>query len=144
MSLGTVVQLYNMGLFSWLTRSRKYPNMLTTLVIILTAGGFGCTATVIAGQSLSYLSDGSLSEPVGMLIIVLISLVVSFFGYRILHIYERWAWIPVLVAIIFTVGCAGSDLKQPPQTTPTPPRQYLGVVAMASGSQLTWAMLVGD
>lgn len=118
--------------------------MLSTLVIVLIAGGFGCTATIIAGQSLSYMSDGNLSQPLGMLIIVLISLVVSFFGYRILHLYERWAWIPVLVAIIFTIGCAGSDLAQPAQETPSTPRHYLGVIALAGGSQITWAMLVGD
>lgn len=90
------------------------------------------------------MSDGNLSQPLGMLIIVLISLVVSFFGYHILHLYERWAWIPVLVAIIFTIGCAGSDLAQPAQETPATARRYLGVIALAGGSQITWAMLVGD
>ncbi|KAJ9145430.1 Purine-cytosine permease fcy22 [Pleurostoma richardsiae] len=122
----------------------KYGNILTVIVVIMTVGGFSCTATSVAGNCLAYLSDGKLSSEVGMMIIVLVSLVVAFFGYRILHLYERWAWIPILIAIVFTIGCAGENLAQPPLETPTTKQEYMGMIALIAGSQITWAMVAGD
>ncbi|KAH8890564.1 hypothetical protein GQ53DRAFT_169772 [Thozetella sp. PMI_491] len=122
----------------------KYGNILTVLIVIMTVGGFSCTATSVAGNSLSYLSDGRLSSEVGMMIIMLVSLLVAFFGYRILHLYERWAWIPVLIAIVFTIGCAGENLVQAPLAEPTPKQEYMAMIALIAGSQITWVMVAGD
>ena len=38
---------------------------------------------------------------VGILVIAILTTVVSIYGYRYVHRYERWAWIPM--AIIFAI-----------------------------------------
>ena len=43
-------------------------------------------------------------------IIGVITLVVTFFGYRIVHLYEKYSWIPVLVIFIVYAGLIGSSV----------------------------------
>ncbi|HET8841277.1 MAG TPA: cytosine permease [Ktedonobacteraceae bacterium] len=69
------------------------------LVVALACGNAvpaACTASVL-GISMS----GSVLEGLGILLIALLTTLVSIYGYRYVHYYERFAWIPM--AIIFVV-----------------------------------------
>jgi purine-cytosine permease-like protein len=44
---------------------------------------------------------------VGIIIIAVVTWVVVLFGMRLFHIYERWAWIPQIIAVFVLVGSAG-------------------------------------
>jgi purine-cytosine permease-like protein len=47
------------------------------------------------------LTNGAIPEWLGILVIAILTTVVSIYGYRYVHRYERWAWIPM--AIIFAI-----------------------------------------
>ncbi|KAI0863489.1 permease for cytosine/purines, uracil, thiamine, allantoin-domain-containing protein [Xylaria cubensis] len=90
----------------------RYIVSVPVILNLATLTGFCVITCVIGGQCLSAVSDGSVTPVVGIVIIGVLSLFVSFWGYNVLHIYERFAWIPALIAIIITTGSGGSHLHQ--------------------------------
>ena len=68
---------------------------------VLACIGWSTVNVIVGGQIVSALSNGAVPSWVGILIIALLTTVVSLFGYRYVHRYERVAWIPM--AIIFVI-----------------------------------------
>lgn len=52
---------------------------------------FGPPIAIVAGQVLAAVNPGSISLNVGIIIIAIISMIISFCGYRVLHACERYA-----------------------------------------------------
>jgi purine-cytosine permease-like protein len=71
---------------------------------IITALGWGAVNSITGAQTLSVVSNDSLSLAVGIVIMALMSMVVSFVGYKWIHIYERYSWIPVFIAYCIVAG----------------------------------------
>jgi NCS1 nucleoside transporter family len=63
--------------------------------------GWSAVNVIVGGQLVENLSGGAVPRWVGILIIAVLTTVVSIYGYRYVHRYERYAWIPM--AIIFAV-----------------------------------------
>lgn len=81
---------------------------------------------------------------VGIMITAVASLVVSFMGYKVLHLYEKWSWIPTLAAIIIAVGFGGNNLSLQAET-PTPTvRNILTFGSIVVSFTISWAPLVSD
>jgi len=53
--------------------------------------GFCAVNSIVGGQVLQAVNPGELSTTVGIVIIAVVSMIISFFGYRVLHACERWA-----------------------------------------------------
>lgn len=124
---------------------RQYLVLVPILLNLATLTGFCVIDSVIGGQTLSAVSGGSLSVNVGIVIIGIVSLLISFCGYRVLHIYERYAWIPAVIAIIITAGTGGKDLSK--QVVPEEPATAAAVLSFASlvaGFVLPWAAIAAD
>ncbi|KIW19652.1 hypothetical protein PV08_00226 [Exophiala spinifera] len=122
----------------------KYCNMLTTLVVTLTVGGFGVTGSINGGQCLASVQPGTLSVGGAISIIMVISMLIGFMGYRVLHLFTRWAWIPSLFAIIVLIGAAGDQLSHQAPSRAHKAQEYMGIVAFAAGNMVTWSNVVGD
>src|SRR5260370_26876956 len=63
--------------------------------------GWSVVNVIIGGQLIHALSGGSVPNWAGILILAVLTTLVSIFGYRYVHRYERWAWIPM--AILFAI-----------------------------------------
>jgi NCS1 nucleoside transporter family len=63
--------------------------------------GWSTVNVIIGGQLVNSLFNGAVPVWLGVLVIAILTTVVSIFGYRYVHRYERWAWIPM--AIIFFI-----------------------------------------
>ncbi|KAI0881326.1 permease for cytosine/purines, uracil, thiamine, allantoin-domain-containing protein [Annulohypoxylon maeteangense] len=123
----------------------KYCNILTSIIVTLTVGGFGVTGSINGAQCLSAVRPGTLPVEGAIAIIMVLSLAIGFAGYCFLHLFTRWAWIPTLIAIIILVGAAGDQLwQQTPLPRPTSAQRYLGMVAFAAGNMVTWSNVAGD
>ncbi len=124
----------------------KYINILTTIVVTLTVGGFAVTGSVNGAECLAVVREDTLSVDGAIAIIMVCAMVISCMGYRVLHAFTRWAWIPSLFAIIVFIGAAGDQLwQQTPQATTTHSSQgYLGIIALLAGNMITWANVASD
>src|SRR2546426_8819222 len=68
--------------------------------------GWSAVNVIIGGQLIAALTGGAVPRWLGILIIAILTTLVSIYGYRYVHRYERWAWIPmaVIFAIMFVVA----------------------------------------
>lgn len=84
-----------------------WPAKIVVVLNIIVLLGYGMIDCVVAGQILSAVANGSMSIVVGIIIVAVIAWVITTFGYRIFHYYERWAWLPQLVVLCTLAGVAG-------------------------------------
>ena len=61
---------------------------------------------IVGGQLAVSLSNGAIPLWAGVIVIAILTTLVSIYGYRYVHRYERWAWIPMaaMFLIMFIVG----------------------------------------
>lgn len=99
---GNRTMVFTRYIFGW------YPSKLIVVLSLIILLGYSLLDVIIAGQMLSAVSpNGSLSIVVGIVITAIIAWAITTFGYRIFHYYERFAWLPQLVAVMLLFGCAG-------------------------------------
>lgn len=63
--------------------------------------GWSAVNVIVGGQLVSALSKGAVPAWVGIVVIAVLTTVISIYGYKYVHRYERFAWIPM--AIIFAL-----------------------------------------
>lgn len=81
--------------------------VVLNLIILL---GYSLIDLVVAGQILSAVStDGSLPVVVGIIIVALICWAITTFGISIFHAYERYAFIPQVIAVSILYGVSASE-----------------------------------
>ncbi|GFP59855.1 hypothetical protein ACSS6W_005058 [Trichoderma asperelloides] len=123
----------------------RYIVSLPVLLNLASMTGFTVIICITGGQCISAISNGHVSIDVGIVIIAVLSLLVSFCGFRILHIYETYAFIPAIISVVIATGCAGSGLKK--QSTPAEPATAADVLnfgMIVASYQIPWAALASD
>ncbi len=63
--------------------------------------GWSAVNVIVGGQLIVALSHGGIPLWAGILLIAILTTIVSIYGYRYVHGYERYAWIPM--AVIFVI-----------------------------------------
>jgi NCS1 nucleoside transporter family len=123
----------------------KYCVSILVLLNLATLTGFCVVDSIIGGQALSAVKNGeTISSTVGIVIISLLALIIAFCGFRVLHHYERWAWIPALIALIIATGCGGKSLSQQVQVPAATAPQILSFGGLVASFMLPWAALASD
>ncbi|MBO0792397.1 MAG: cytosine permease, partial [Ktedonobacteraceae bacterium] len=81
--------------------------------------GWSAVNVIIGGQLVEQLSSHTLPAWVGVLIIAVLTTTVSIYGYRYVHFYERFAWIPmaVIFLIIFAISVPNAHIVATPDLT---------------------------
>ncbi|GLB39204.1 putative purine-cytosine permease (2.A.39) family protein [Lyophyllum shimeji] len=115
------------------------PCILNLIVMI----GFCVLNSILGGQALASV-NGKLSWTVGIVIVDVISLLVSFCGYKLLNWYEKVAWIPVLVSFVVALGAGGKHLSSPPPAEPATAATILGFASTIAGFVVTYSPLSSD
>ena len=121
-----------------------YPVSIPVILNLATLTGFCIIEAVIGGQTLSAITGGSLTPTVGIVIIPILGMIVCFCGFRVLHFYERFAWIPALIAIIVATGCGGKHLKDQVDVPAAAAPTVLSFGALVAGFLMPWAALSSD
>ncbi|KAI1643189.1 permease for cytosine/purines, uracil, thiamine, allantoin-domain-containing protein [Daldinia loculata] len=122
----------------------RYLVSVPVILNLATLTGFCVVTCVIGGQCLSAVAGGSLTPAVGIVIMGVMALLISFCGYDVLHQYERFAWIPALVAIVITTGCGGTGLRQQAPAEPATPGGVLSFGMIIASYMIPYACLSSD
>ncbi|EXJ84727.1 NCS1 family nucleobase:cation symporter-1 [Capronia epimyces CBS 606.96] len=135
------------GLRQMLHARYTFGYYLVSIVVLLnlaTIGGFGVIDAVVGGSTLSAVSNGNVNDTVGIVIITILALLVSFAGYKALHQYERYAWLPALIAIIIATGCGGKHLSHQVETEPPAASLIISFGGVIAGYMIPWAAMASD
>jgi purine-cytosine permease-like protein len=61
---------------------------------------------VVVGQILSAVSDYKMTITVGIVIIAIISYVISVFGFKLIHTFEKFSWIYTFILMLVLIAQA--------------------------------------
>lgn len=76
---------------------------------------------VVVGQILSAVSNFKMSITVGIVIIAILSYIISIFGFRVVHTFEKYSWIYTLILFFVLIGQAA------PTVNPSLPAETSGL-----------------
>ncbi|KAL3706817.1 Purine-cytosine permease fcy21 [Talaromyces marneffei ATCC 18224] len=62
------------------------------------------SANSIVGAQLIVAVNPDVPGAVGIVIIAICTLVITFFGYKVVHAYEFWSWIPTFIIFLIVLG----------------------------------------
>ncbi|KAL2848420.1 permease for cytosine/purines, uracil, thiamine, allantoin-domain-containing protein [Aspergillus pseudoustus] len=120
---------------------------LVSIIVLLnlcTIAGFGVVSSVLGGSTLAAVSNGSIDDTAGIVVIGICGMVVSFGGYKFLHQYERYCWLFALVAIVIATGVGGSKLSHQTPTEPPTAATVLSFGGVIAGFLIPWAGMAAD
>ncbi|KAL4789137.1 permease for cytosine/purines, uracil, thiamine, allantoin-domain-containing protein [Aspergillus venezuelensis] len=120
---------------------------LVSIIVALnlcTIAGFGVVSSVLGGSTLAAVSNGSIDDTAGIVVIGICGMIVSFGGYRFLHQYERYCWLFALVAIVIATGVGGSNLSTQTPTEPPSATTVLSFGGVIAGFLIPWAGMAAD
>ncbi|EMD34672.1 hypothetical protein CERSUDRAFT_97258 [Gelatoporia subvermispora B] len=117
--------------------------MLPSALNVFSMQGFLILNCIIGGQVLASVSD-RLNDTLGIVIIGIMSLVVTFFGYRIIHWYESIAWIPNAIIFIAMLGIGGKHLQNAPAPGPVSAASIVTFATTTASSVISWCTMTPD
>lgn len=107
---------------------------------LCTIAGFGVINCVLGGSTLSAVSGGKVNATAGIVVIALLGMIISFGGIRFLHQYERYSWIPALIAIIVATGVGGKHLSNQAVTETPAAADIISFGGVIAGFLIPWAV----
>jgi purine-cytosine permease-like protein len=81
-----------------------YGASIMSIINVIAALGWAAVNSIAGAQTLRVVSDDSLPLAIGIIIVGILSMIVSFVGYKWIHTYERYSWIPVFIAYCILAG----------------------------------------
>ncbi|THV05199.1 cytosine-purine permease [Dendrothele bispora CBS 962.96] len=118
---------------------------LPSLLSVVSQGGWLIINSVIGGQVLAATSTSNrIDDTVGIVIIVLITFVITFFGYKVLHRFEMYIWIPNTVLFIAMLGVGGRNLSARPSLPEPAASALISYGTTIYAANLTWCTSAAD
>ncbi|KAJ1563093.1 hypothetical protein HK405_001730 [Cladochytrium tenue] len=119
---------------------------LLALLNVVTQMGFSVIAVLLAGQTLNSVAPG-LPVDAGIIIVSVLTLLICFFGYKYVHVVERYAWIVVLIIFVLLYAAGAPYFSVTESDPPSGTSYSAAVLSFASiiyGSAAGWAPVAAD
>jgi NCS1 nucleoside transporter family len=89
----------------------NYAMRIFAVINMIACVGWGAVNIMSSAQLLNIVNNGACPPWAGCLILVLCTILVTFFGYHAIHLYEKWSWVPnavVFITIIVRMAMSGN------------------------------------
>jgi NCS1 nucleoside transporter family len=87
--------------FSFGYATAQLPIVLNCIACV----GWSIVNSIVGAQTLRAVSTShQLPTAAGVVIIAILTIIVSFMGYRVVHLYEQYSWIPVIIIFFIYLG----------------------------------------
>src|SRR5207248_11193608 len=73
--------------------------------------GWSTVNVIEGGQLVDALSGGAIPRQVGILVITIVTTLVTIYGYRYVHRYQRYAWLPMAAIFFILLITAGPHIS---------------------------------
>ncbi|KAJ5880782.1 uncharacterized protein N7473_011835 [Penicillium subrubescens] len=124
-----------------------WPNKLVALLNAIQQMGWAAVSCITGGLALTAVSDGHVSLILGIVILAVVALVISFVGLKAILFYERWAWIIFFVIFMIIFGQTGKYADNAAPATATGANfagAVLSLIAIVYGSSASWCTMASD
>ena len=99
--------------------------IIMALFNVVAAIGWSAVNSIVGGQLLTAVSGGIIALPIAVLTIAIVTTIIGIYGYKCVHGYARYAWMPVAIVCGIMTVVVGPKVV----ILPTP---AFGVVEIAS------------
>lgn len=101
---------------------------------------------ITVSQILSAVSDYTLSLSVGAVLVGIISYVVSFFGFHVIHTFTKYSWVVSFILLCVLLGQAGPHITSASPTPDITPSNgtWLSFFAIMISATSGWCSVVAD
>ncbi|KAI2472521.1 purine-cytosine permease [Annulohypoxylon bovei var. microspora] len=124
-----------------------YGVKLIAIFNILACLGWSAVNVIVGAQFFNAV-NGSVPGWAGILVIAFATLAICTFGYKIVHVYEKWSWIPVLIIFMIVLGTFAHSGEfnnlLPLATGPTEAGSVLSFGASVYGFATGWTSYAAD
>lgn len=120
---------------------------LTAVFMLLSSISFVVINCVVAGEALSAVSDFRISIVVGCVLLVVVSYIPNFFGFRIVMAFETFAWIAGLIifAALYAQLVPEIDINTPPRVSGRElSAAWLSFFCIQFSNAAGWAVMASD
>ncbi|KUJ14915.1 uncharacterized protein LY89DRAFT_708514 [Mollisia scopiformis] len=124
-----------------------WPSKIIAILNVVEQIGWAAVGCITGGQALSAVSNYTVSVVLGIVIINIISIVLSFGGYTAIVKIENYFWIVFFVIFLIIYGEVGgkADLQSPAQVTGmTLSGNVLSCIAIFYGDGASYASIISD
>ena len=101
--------------------------------------GWSCVNAIVGGQLVGALSGGAIPPQVGILIITILTTIFSIYGYKYIHRYERYAWIPMAAIFLILLAVSGPKIA----FVPTPAFTIVEIASFVSFGGAVFGFAIG-
>ncbi|CED82758.1 Purine-cytosine permease [Phaffia rhodozyma] len=127
--------------YAWGWHGAKIVALLNCIACV----GWSAINTIAGAQALRVVADDKISHAAGIIIIAFITLVVGLLGYKWVHRYERYSWIPTAITFIVLLGCGAKGLSNVPMATGEAAiGGCLSFIGTIFGFAMGWVSLASD
>ena len=108
--------------------------------------GWSAVNIIVGGQLIEIFSKGAIPHQVGILGLAMLTTLVSIYGYKYIHFYQRYAWMPMAAAFLLLFIAAAPHMS----IAATPALQMAGVASFFSfggavyGYSAGWSSYAAD
>ena len=99
--------------FSWGFYGAKFVALLNCIACV----GWSVVNTISGAQALEATADYTISAAAGVVIIAMVTLVLGLFGYKVVHRFETYAWIPSFISFLVVLGVGAKYFVNVPMGT---------------------------
>lgn len=81
-----------------------YGASILSIINVISSIGWAAVNSITGAQTLCVVFNNAFPITIGIIIIATTSMVISFIGYKWIHTYERYSWIPVFAGYCILAG----------------------------------------
>ena len=115
---------------------------------IIVNAGYAVISCVIGGELISAVSEETVPLALGVVIIALLGFIISFLGFKIIHLYESMAWFPAVILFCIVYGQSAPYFSPTPSASLLSGLDYTGACltyfAIVFGVCTSWCPIAGD
>jgi NCS1 nucleoside transporter family len=133
-----------------MTISRFSFGWIGTMVMVLfnvaACVGWSAVNVIVGGQLVDALSGGAIPRQVGILVITMVTTLITIYGYKHVHRYQRYAWIPMAVIFLILLVTAGPHMSfvPAPALTIAEVASFVSFGGAVYGYAIGWAPYAAD
>lgn len=101
--------------------------------------GWSAVNVIVGGELIDILSKGAIPRQVGILMLAILTTLISIYGYKYIHAYERYAWIPMAIVFFVVLAMAGPHIR----IIPTPLISISGIASFISFGGAVYGFATG-
>lgn len=124
-----------------------YPSKIIAVLNVISQIGWSAVGCITGGLALSAVSDGRVSLVLGVVVIAVGSLIISFVGLRAILAFDKYSWFAFLVMFLCMYGEAAPHADTSSASSLTGANlsgSVLTLLAIVYGSSASWCSIAAD